>query len=719
MVILFILHGCTHPASAIDWKDYDSLETFVQMKNLGDKYKFIEYARKNPGKLTYLEAFTAGLLLQQKENYRESVFFFYFAAFHKKGDSLLEQMYSLNRSNQLKIIPLSLKKMSGEKLTLTPLFPEAMYELAYSAWKIQKDEDALTILDSSGKLAPPEDPLREKREYLRARIYQKTNPIKSEILFRALYQKWNKTIYLYYLTQYLEKSSPEKAKDNYRKIIINYPYQWIRAEAAWRLKNMGGLHAEDTLLLFPYSGKKPEQFFGSLTIPFSDLSAKGQYFYLKYYLPAFSARNTLERDKWLDLLNSSRLNPAEKAAIFQLLAEKLYSASAYGDIISLQKKNGYTTDRISYLCVLSCSHSSCAPEDLLRYSYDFLRNNPGNLNVSKIYSDQCVHYHRTGDYSRSRSCFQAVPAENSYYSARADWYRILAEENTQKKDTREQARKYRNFFWNHPNEYYGILALEKAEKLGAEKIPHSVDSFWTQMEKDVSTVENSLSGKHKTGLFFLLIGEYSRGMDYMKELSPAQRHLALISLARKVKYPYLAYQSAKEYLILKKYSINPYSMNTFAREILFPRPYLSRVSFYAEKYTMDPYMLYAIMRQESGFWERARSSSNAQGLLQLIPSTAKLINKKEKIPNMDLFNPEHNVRIGSRFFADMLHWFSGDFRKAAAAYNGGPNFVSHLEKKTTALDKNDFFEQIPRLETYFYVQYTGYNYPVYRILYED
>ncbi len=717
MVILFILHGCTHPASAIDWNDYDSLETFIQMKNLGDKYKFIEYAKKNPGTLTYLEAFTAGLLLQQKENYRESVFFFYVAAFHKKGDSLLEQAYSANRSNQLKIIPLSLKKMSGEKPTMTPLFPEAMYELAYSAWKIQKYEDALAILDLSGKLVPPEDPLAEKREYLRALVYQKINPEKAEELFQALYRKWNKTIYLYYLTQYLEKSAQEKAKDNYREIIHHYPYRWIRSQAAWRLKNMGGEHPEDSLLLFPYSGKKPEQFFPTLNIPFSDLSAKGQYFYLKYYPTAFFARNTFERDKWLDLLNSSRLNPSEKAEVFQILAEKLYSASAYEDIISLQKKYGYATDRISYLCVLSCSHSGCSPEDLLRYSYDFLRNNPGNLNVSKIYSDQCVHYHRTGDYSRSRDCFRAVPAENSYYSARSEWYRILAEDKT--KDTQEQARIYRNFFLDHPNEYYGILALEKAEKLGAEKITRSVDSFWKEMEKDVTSVQNSMSGKHKTGLFFLLIGDYSRGMDYLKDVSPAKRHLALISLARKVKYPYLAYQSAKAYLKRKDYSINPYTMNAFAREVLFPRPYQNRVSFYAEKYNMDPYMLYAIMRQESGYLESARSSSNAQGLLQLIPSTAKLVNRKEKIPHLDLSNPDHNIRLGSRFFAGMLQWFNGDFRKAAAAYNGGPNYVSRMERIINATDKEDFLEQISRLETYFYVQYTGYNYPVYRILYEN
>lgn len=83
---------------------------------------------------------------------------------------------------------------------------------------------------------------------------------------------------------------------------------------------------------------------------------------------------------------------------------------------------------------------------------------------------------------------------------------------------------------------------------------------------------------------------------------------------------------------------------------------------------LDPALLEALVRQESGFNHRAVSHAGAQGLAQLMPGTARDLGVENP------FDPMENLRGGARYLADMMQQF-GDLRLALAAYNAGPGAV--------------------------------------------
>ncbi len=89
----------------------------------------------------------------------------------------------------------------------------------------------------------------------------------------------------------------------------------------------------------------------------------------------------------------------------------------------------------------------------------------------------------------------------------------------------------------------------------------------------------------------------------------------------------------------------------------------------AQRYGLDPALLAAIVKAESGFDSRAVSSAGAKGLMQLMDGTAAALGVR------DPFDPVQNLDGGARYFRDLLHRFSGDVRLALAAYNAGPNAV--------------------------------------------
>ncbi|MGA7440184.1 MAG: lytic transglycosylase domain-containing protein [Luteibacter sp.] len=86
-------------------------------------------------------------------------------------------------------------------------------------------------------------------------------------------------------------------------------------------------------------------------------------------------------------------------------------------------------------------------------------------------------------------------------------------------------------------------------------------------------------------------------------------------------------------------------------------------------YHVDEALLRAVIHAESAFNPRALSMAGAQGLMQLIPSTARDMGVR------DVFDPEQNIRGGARYLALLLQNFNGDERLAAAAYNAGPGAV--------------------------------------------
>lgn len=93
------------------------------------------------------------------------------------------------------------------------------------------------------------------------------------------------------------------------------------------------------------------------------------------------------------------------------------------------------------------------------------------------------------------------------------------------------------------------------------------------------------------------------------------------------------------------------------------------VSSACEKYKIDPKLVMALIQQESGFNQNAISKAGAQGLMQLMPATAKSLGVT------NAFNPEQNIEGGVKYLKSLLDRFNGNKILALAAYNAGPNAV--------------------------------------------
>ena len=101
---------------------------------------------------------------------------------------------------------------------------------------------------------------------------------------------------------------------------------------------------------------------------------------------------------------------------------------------------------------------------------------------------------------------------------------------------------------------------------------------------------------------------------------------------------------------------------------------------------LDPALLRAVVLCESSGDPLAESGAGARGLMQIMPMTHLEAERRFEIPRGDLFDPEHNVEVGSRYLAYLLDRFDGDARLAVAAYHMGPTRVARLKRENPAMD---------------------------------
>jgi soluble lytic murein transglycosylase len=143
----------------------------------------------------------------------------------------------------------------------------------------------------------------------------------------------------------------------------------------------------------------------------------------------------------------------------------------------------------------------------------------------------------------------------------------------------------------------------------------------------------------------------------------------------------------------------------WAWECAFPSPYSDTVHAAELAEGLPPGLLWAVMRQESGFDPGAISPAHAVGLMQLLPETARPIADELSLPRDDarLTSPPYAIRVGAHFLHKLLEQFHGDVALAVAAYNGGAESVERWLSRAPAMQLDDFVERIPFKETRDYV----------------
>jgi soluble lytic murein transglycosylase len=187
-------------------------------------------------------------------------------------------------------------------------------------------------------------------------------------------------------------------------------------------------------------------------------------------------------------------------------------------------------------------------------------------------------------------------------------------------------------------------------------------------------------------------GRYGQAIQIMKTIVPNYSRLSISSLPR----PYW--------------------------DALFPRPYWNDLVYFSRSNGLDPFLVAALIRQESEFQAAAISPAQAVGLMQLLPSSGKqlaqTVHFRYASPKQ-LLAPGTNLRLGTAMFRKLLDHYNGHVEYALAAYNAGDGRVEEWRSSLTYSDMPTFVESIPFTETRDYVQAVIRNASIYRRLYES
>ena len=130
-----------------------------------------------------------------------------------------------------------------------------------------------------------------------------------------------------------------------------------------------------------------------------------------------------------------------------------------------------------------------------------------------------------------------------------------------------------------------------------------------------------------------------------------------------------------------------------ALQLYYPLDYRPIIEQRAKEQNLPPYLVFAMIRQESAFDATAKSWAGAQGLMQLMPATGREVAQRLglRFSTSNLNDPDFSVRLGTRYFKQVLDMFDGNHVLALAGYNGGPYRIKKLWRQAGSNPELDRF----------------------------
>lgn len=256
----------------------------------------------------------------------------------------------------------------------------------------------------------------------------------------------------------------------------------------------------------------------------------------------------------------------------------------------------------------------------------------------------------------------------------------------------------------HPHTFYGLLA---ARVLGEE-----ISFEWSLPEltsERVAAMMKQRSGRRALALIQVGRDRFAeRELRHVSISRDPSLAMAMLAIAEEARLPALALRAAGH--VGDMDGSPPYGA-------LYPVPNWEP----AEGFKIDRAVVFAFMRQESGFNTRAKSHAGARGLMQLMPGTAGYMARKRFRGRRrnQLYNPELNISLGQKYLNYLMahDTVQGNLLMLAAAYNGGPGNLRKWRrraKRSRYLDPLMFIESIPSDETRNFVERVLANLWIYR-----
>ncbi|HMD47893.1 MAG TPA: transglycosylase SLT domain-containing protein, partial [Bryobacteraceae bacterium] len=282
-----------------------------------------------------------------------------------------------------------------------------------------------------------------------------------------------------------------------------------------------------------------------------------------------------------------------------------------------------------------------------------------------------------------------------------------------------------------PNYYYAMLARERLQSSRVASAPRSAETaqFIEAIHlppRPSRDFQSSPLTKQRIERAHLLA---DAGLDDMSETelrfgakADGQPQIMALELAELANHRQSPDQGIR---FIKRYAPDYLSFSLDGApdkfwRLAFPLPYQKQLEDFCRPLSLDPFIVAALIRQESEFNPKAVSRSNARGLTQVMPSTGRELSRKLRIPRYQtsmLFTPETNLKIGTYYLKALSDQLDGKWEATLASYNAGKSRVVGWMGTGTFHEPAEFVESIPFNETRVYVQSVLRNAEVYRRLY--
>ena len=158
------------------------------------------------------------------------------------------------------------------------------------------------------------------------------------------------------------------------------------------------------------------------------------------------------------------------------------------------------------------------------------------------------------------------------------------------------------------------------------------------------------------------------------------------------------------------------------KSYVYPRKHFDVIKEEAAKNNIDPYLVLAVIKTESGFNKLATSKKEAKGLMQIMDTTAQDINNNanivDNIEDTNLYDENINIALGCNYLKSLIDKYEGNYYIAICAYNAGMGNVNKwLNDGIISQDLNTSNINLPFEETNKYLNKVIKNYTIYRKLY--
>jgi soluble lytic murein transglycosylase len=296
------------------------------------------------------------------------------------------------------------------------------------------------------------------------------------------------------------------------------------------------------------------------------------------------------------------------------------------------------------------------------------------------------------------------------------YWRARAVEHVRGRDAAEPL--YVKLLTEAPRSYYGMLAARRGTR-APEAPSRSATAAFPPKPEEAVAADPSFARVDLLRRIGLVEYAWEELEDVVRASVGDHVRLygASAAYVRDERY-HMALRIARRHFVMLADSGDPALPRAFW-EIVYPLGWRNEVAEAAKRAGLDPYLVAAVVREESSYYPRAVSRAGARGLMQLMPATARPMADLRGLAfegGSLLDDPRANLDIGASFLSGLLKEF-GDPRLALAAYNAGPKRVRDWWKARRTNDMEAWVEQIPYDETRHYVKRVTLSWEEYRRIY--